>query len=292
MADLIDSYSESEQNASYYMAAVHPGIYYGSGASSIGQSFKPATAKKITQAKFYLKKIGSPTGILRAKLYVHGGTFGSNSTPATFFFNEEKVLATSNDVDIASLSTDWALVDFNFPINQQYRMDGQDLFDYAQYVINCEIISGNFNSTNDYVDMGFHTYPNATHEGNMNFWPYGVPDVWYGISIWDCCFYVYGEDYSESESPDILIGRPAWDDTTNWGSTWINLLVTNAADTSSLLKLKTRQINGPNAIQSNYISGADMGATYITAQGHGSSSVFAGHNNAVIFETNDSEMLI
>lgn len=63
----------------------------------------------ITRVFFRLKKTGSPTGNITAKVYAHTGTFGSSGTPTG------AALATSSNVDASKLTTSYAVTEFYFP---------------------------------------------------------------------------------------------------------------------------------------------------------------------------------
>ncbi len=98
---LIDSYSESNSSASYQVGDNHPD-------KRVGQSFANTIAIILDSCKFYLRKNNSPTGNIYVYLYAHTGTYGSGGKPTG------AILATSDGVDSASLSTSLALVNFNF----------------------------------------------------------------------------------------------------------------------------------------------------------------------------------
>jgi len=95
--DLITSYSETNQESDN-------GCY---STYHYSQSFT-GDGKQLTYCKFYIKKQGTPTGLCYVKLYAHTGTYGSTGTPTG------SVLATSAPLNIAELTTTYALTSFVF----------------------------------------------------------------------------------------------------------------------------------------------------------------------------------
>src|SRR4051794_23390494 len=97
MATLIDSYSETNKsNISFVYTANY-----------LGQSFT-GTGLAIGSAQWYMRKSGSPSGNLVAKIYAHSGTYGTNSLPTGV------ALATSDVVNSTTLPTSFTLVTFTF----------------------------------------------------------------------------------------------------------------------------------------------------------------------------------
>lgn len=155
MSTLIDSYSESNRSGS-------------AGQSStirFGQSFT-GESKVLTSCKFHLKINSGATGTLRAYLYTISGTYGVDSTPNT-------LLATSDSLDVSTIGTDAALVEFSFSGAEQYEMGSE------YYFITME------GSATDTVWFSVDG-SSPTHSGNY----------WTGSganSFFDGCFYVYGD---------------------------------------------------------------------------------------------------
>jgi hypothetical protein len=73
----------------------------------MGQTFA-ADGKMLVGAEFYLHKSGTPTGNITADLYAITGTYGSTDVPTG------AVLATSDTIDISTLSTSASWVSFTF----------------------------------------------------------------------------------------------------------------------------------------------------------------------------------
>jgi len=158
---LIDSYSEANQDTQYNM--------YGASIIGTGQTFN-ASAGDVYQVKWYLKKSGSPTGNAVAKLYAHTGTFGSTGVPTG------AALATSENLDVSTLTTSFALVPLTFTT-------GYTLVAGTKYVITLEYSGGD---ASNYVAWGYDN-SSPTHEGN------GVGDAgsgWIAVNA-EGCFYLY-----------------------------------------------------------------------------------------------------
>ena len=86
-------------------------------ATIIGQSQSFANgvnAQYLTRVRARMKKTGSPTGNLTAKLYAHSGTFGTSSIPTG------AALATSVNFDVATLTT--AYVEYEIAFTTQFEM--------------------------------------------------------------------------------------------------------------------------------------------------------------------------
>ena len=89
MSVLVDSYSESNLDYQYDLKSCHPSA--DSLISSVGHSFSGDSSYILNEAKFYLKKVGSPTGTIRAVLYseklsyyysISQNSFEKTETPA------------------------------------------------------------------------------------------------------------------------------------------------------------------------------------------------------------------
>jgi len=174
--DIVDSYSEENQDSSTSVTALHPSS---TGANSAhGQSFTCDGAYKITSVKFYMKKAGSPTGNGHAVLYAHGGTYGTSSVPTG------TALATSDDFDVSDLTTDFQLITFTFTGAQQYEMQ-----ESTYYCIVYENPTEGTIDTSNYVSLGIDA-SSPTHDGNSVYWD---NSAWHSVSVFDDCFYVYGE---------------------------------------------------------------------------------------------------
>lgn len=165
MADLLDSYSESNYSTSPIV---------GNGTiSAVGQSFACSVAGKVLDSvKLFLFKVNSPTGNAVAKLYSHSGTYGTSSVPNT-------LLATSDNFDVSTLTTTGQGITFNFTGANRVALN-----DATNYVIVVEYLSG---TGTHYVKCeGDNTSP--SHGGNYS----SYNGSWSAVSTLDLCFYVYG----------------------------------------------------------------------------------------------------
>ena len=162
---LIDSYSESNYDI--------PGGMCNGDAIKRGQSFTASGIKKLTSYDFYLKKaLGSPTGNAVAKLYAHSGTYGTSSVPTG------SALATSDALDVSTLTGNFQLITFTFTGAQQYVLGA------GYYCIAIEYSGGD---VSNYIEVGLDG-SSPTHSGNMIQWY----TEWTAVSTYDVIFYVYG----------------------------------------------------------------------------------------------------
>lgn len=140
--------------------------------SDVGQSFTAGHTANITSAKFYVAKLGSPTGNAVANLWAHSGTFGTSSqgtgTP----------LAVSDPVDISTLSSSHALATFNF--STPFGLTAG-----THYVITCNFTGGDASNK---LEVGKGT--DLAHPGNEASKSSGT---WSHNAFDDVCFYVYDD---------------------------------------------------------------------------------------------------
>ena len=145
-------------------------IYTSTSKTIAGESFT-ATAGSLDSCVFYLKKAGTPTGNIVAKLYAHTGSFGTTGTPTG------SVLATSDNVSIASLTTSYALTTFTFTGAQKYLLTNA-----VNYFITVEYTDGNASNS---LTVGADSSA-PTHAGNG-----AIYTTSWAASAADVCFYVY-----------------------------------------------------------------------------------------------------
>jgi hypothetical protein len=178
--DLIDSYNESNYNYTAYIYHLHPSDIIPKSAE--GQSFTMLSSDHmITSCKFYLCKIGSPTGMAHAVLYAHQGIYGTNSTPTG------EALATSNDFDVSTLTTSMQLITFTFNSSQQYLMKANTYY--------CIAFENPWSGTIDVYNcplMGFE-WGSPTHSGNNCL--YFNSSYFPAFTSFDTVFYVYGKSF-------------------------------------------------------------------------------------------------
>lgn len=225
---LIDSYSEANQRHKFLLGEVHPGAVR---ASSIGQSFSMlSSAKRITKVKFYLERSDSFSGEVRAYLYSHSGTFGTNGIPSS-------TLAISNPVDVMDIPTPGEggpiLITFTFPESEQYIMEANQ-----KYVIHVVATSGSFDATHGIYVWDDDIDP--THSGNWSIWNAGAWDYkGPGKDNTDGIFYVYGDDpiYKVELSEPLQFKEEAL--ITKW-----KMLLENLSLKGPILKKETNLIIG------------------------------------------------
>ena len=171
MANIIDSYSESNQND----VSNFTGGHIGDGQSITGNG------AAVGSAVFYLKKSGSPTGTATANIYAHSGTFGTSSVPTG------AALATSDTFDVSTLTTSFQLITFNFSgVNQIILTYG------THYVISIEDPTS---ASPDFITAGRST--NLGHAGNRS---NDTSGSWSANTTTDLCFYVYDNAKGLSDS--------------------------------------------------------------------------------------------
>ena len=141
--------------------------------TQLGQSFTTTNNSTLKSCKFYLAKVGLPTGNMVATLYDITGTFGTDSTPTGL------VLATSNILDVSTLTEDFQLITFTFSGINQYSM-----LALTNYFIIGEYYGGD--SDNNVLMGTDDTLP--THPGNSAYKDSGIP--WTNGTN-DLIFYVY-----------------------------------------------------------------------------------------------------
>ena len=123
---LVDSYSESH--------ATNTRSIYSGGKIAIGQSIT-GDGNLLNNAVFYLGKIGSPTGYAYAKIYAHSGTFGVSSLLTG------AALATSEALDVSTLSSLYQLIIFNFTGANKITLENE-----VHYIVTLEYSGGDINN--------------------------------------------------------------------------------------------------------------------------------------------------
>ena len=159
---VMDSYSESNQDTDQDLGV-------GTTYQKVGQSFT-GNGEILTKATFYLKKQGNPTGNIVARLYAHTGTFGTNSLPTS------PIILTSRAIDITTLTTSYALIDFVF--DNWYPTTNN-----TKYFISVEYSGGN---GSELLRAGYDS-TSSSHGGNR-----ARSDGTWSTNTADLCFYVYG----------------------------------------------------------------------------------------------------
>jgi len=175
---VVDSYPESNQSTGWQMSTA--------GMDSVGQCFT-GTGYGLGSVKFYLKRTGTPTCSLVAKVYAISGSYGTTGLPTG------TALATSTPINVDTIpTTGLSLIDFAFTgVNQI------NLAPSTYYVATVEVSSGSLDGSN-YIDVGTdNTAP--IHTGNPVYKLWG--GSWaYGGGI-DVVFYVYSSSTAWTEIP-------------------------------------------------------------------------------------------
>lgn len=138
----------------------------------VAQSFSAAISGTLTTGKMMIKKTGTPTGNATANIYAHSGTLGTSSIPTG------SPLATSNTVDVSTLSTSYTTYTFTFS-----GANAISLTAGTNYVLTVEYSGG---SPGNSLDVGYDSSA-PTYNGNKATLTSGV---WTPQSGDDCIFYV------------------------------------------------------------------------------------------------------
>lgn len=174
-AVLIDSYSETNRSADELIDT------NAANNSGFGQTFT-GTGLTLGSCKFYLKKVGAPTGNATAIITAIGvGTFGTTAVPSSP--GAPTVLATSDNLDVSTLPTTQALVTLTFSGANRITLTNG-----THYCISLEYSGG---SSGNSIAMATDATA-STHPGNA-FYKDGSISPGYttsGISE-DMCFYIY-----------------------------------------------------------------------------------------------------
>lgn len=137
-----DSYDAAHQDDTISLDGVVLGV---------GQSFT-GDGLWLYRASFLLRKIGAPVGDAYAKLYAHGGVFGTSSVPLG------PALAVSNPLDVSTLTGSFESIQFSFPNDQKFQ-----LVDGTHYVVTIEYVGG----LGDCVQVGSDSSA-LSHAGNCS----------------------------------------------------------------------------------------------------------------------------
>lgn len=169
-AATLDSYSES--NYSGNAIALRNGTF-----TYAAQSFTNTNASTLDSCKFYIKKVGSPTGNVTAYIYEHDGTYGSTSSPGL----TPSILATSDVLDIATLTTSYQVIEIEYSGAEEISLTA------ATYYISAISYTGG--DVNNRLVVGLDA-TTPTHDGNKCKSTDGA--TWLVDDDEDICFYVEG----------------------------------------------------------------------------------------------------
>ena len=174
MADLVDSYEVVANTAISCRAS-----YY----QYICQEFH-GNGKSLTSAKFYVAKLGSPTGNIVAKLWAQTGTFGQGTGTGS-------PLAVSDALNIANLTTSQVLTEFTF--STPYTLQNGTI-----YVIGVGYEGGD---SSNCLQVGIDATTKSDDGGATYLYYNGT---WYTrSSIADVPYYVYGASAGAALAGDI-----------------------------------------------------------------------------------------
>ena len=176
-AVLIDHYSESNQDSYTSLSST---------LMQVGQSFT-GDGRQLLACYFYVGRINTPTGVCRAKLYAHSGTFdtGTKSSLPTGI-----PLATSEDVDISTLhaaggTPSFALAELFF--NTPYTPIAG-----THYVLTFEVDYTLVNGSN-YCIIGYDG--SSVPSGMGNYVEYTTGGGWIYVATAATCFYAYNTKF-------------------------------------------------------------------------------------------------
>lgn len=167
MSVLIDSYNNTPYLGDRILGDADVGY---------GQSFSVENNYTLTNCKFSLRKFtgDSLIGNAYAKIYAHTGTYGTSSVPTG------NALATSNAIDVSTLGTSFAWINFTFSgLNQISLSSGN------KYVVAVEYTGSSTSRIIIELDAS-----SPTHSGNSC---YDSGSGYTAYQYWDLAFEVYGE---------------------------------------------------------------------------------------------------
>lgn len=172
---IIDEYDYSNYNYDYTIYSTY---------DKITQSFT-GNGASISKLTFYIRRGGSPTGNLKAYIYSHSGTYGTDSTP-------DSLLATSDTtIDISTLTNSpisYDTVDFLFSgVNSVTLTNG------SYYCVVLELSTHSTDSGN-YVEYAFDN--SSTFDGSSALW---TGSTW-STSSDDFIFHTYSDKAFNSDS--------------------------------------------------------------------------------------------
>ena len=191
--EIVDSYSEANYSGAQYTIKNLAAI------SEVGQSIT-GDGSTLDSIKYYLNKVGLPTGYAYAKIYAHSGTFGTSSVPTG------EPLAISDGYEVSNLTGELQLITFNFS-----GINKITLTDSTKYVSTVEYSNGDVDNN---ITAGCDA-SSPTHAGNASYCSGGS---WIASSNVDLCFYVYGDEVLPEIISEIYTSTIATTHLTVFGS--------------------------------------------------------------------------
>jgi len=152
-------------------------IAFSATKTGMAQSFT-GNGKDLTQAKWFLDQVNSPTGDIVCKLYSHTGTYGTSSEP-------NALLATSETLSLADMPDPAGVQAFNFPTP----------YTLANGVYYCIALETSDCDGTDYLSVYRRT--TTSHDGNAADYDSGS---WSPSSTEDKRFYVMSSNISGTDN--------------------------------------------------------------------------------------------
>lgn len=147
----------------------------------VAQSFKALSSNNLVSCKLYMSKSGSPTGTITVDLYTATDKLPSGSS-----------LATSNSIDVSTLSIDWTMVEFTF--SSPYTMTEGDT--YALVVSRTYVDGGNNMSLG--INYGGSAYTDGAYCAYGTSWGF----TYDATTSW--CFETYVEAGAPPPTPSTI----------------------------------------------------------------------------------------
>lgn len=216
------------------------------------QSFaNGVVAQYLTRVHCRLRKVGSPTGNLVAKIYAHSGTFGTSSIPTG------AALATSVNIDVATLTTAYQEIEIGFAT--QFEMVAS-----TNYVIAFEYTG----STSDTNHVEIEGAAAGSHAGNLATLVGAVWTATAAADLWFNCFAspkVYGitgekfRGITHEIVTDTPTGTFSAVEAVSWSTGTGQMLAINSPTAPT--KMWIQLLTGVAPIDNAVITGVTSGAT-------------------------------
>jgi hypothetical protein len=267
LESVIDGYDASNQSSLINLVD--------SNVVAVGQSIT-GNGDSVASASFYLKKAGSPTGNATVKIYAHSGAFGTSS------IGTGTALATSDPVNVSTLTTTFATVSFIFSgINQISLSNG------VNYVVTVE-----YTATGDFVNYiiaGTDTV-GPVHLGNSS--TRNGTGTWTTLSA-DSIFTLYSTNTTDAYFLDEVTSATYYLDASDASVTDPNAVWTNDANAFDGNTATTAFTTTVGSVSTNYLygQGTDAPSTgdtiaYVRARMHGQApDGFSGGSAAIYTDT-------
>ena len=166
---LDDSYNESNQNTSGQLNGISLFAY--------GQAFESLVGGELDSAKFYLRRLGSPTGNITARIYAMTGTYGTNGRPTG------SPLAESDAIDVTTIGTG------SFAL-QTFQFSGANRITLTAGTRYCVLVQHLGTDASNCIQVGSDN-SSPTHSGNRFTGTNSALTNWFGSGETDVIFYVY-----------------------------------------------------------------------------------------------------